>query len=326
MIPNRPGALVRGSNDGRQKLVNLTDDEMGNSNQIPSLTFGLSDCGRVREANQDQFLIAELVKSMLVSATTLELGERVFGRVQGEILLVADGMGGHAAGEQASQLAISHLVHRLLNSVHWFFHGDDGNEDDFVANLQDLMQDANAKILRESARNSKVRGMGTTLTMAHRIGRRMFVVHAGDSRCYLYRNGAVEQLTTDHTLARQMVEKGGMRPEDESTSRWSNVLWNVLGGNSNDEVVAEARRVDLEEGDLIVLCSDGLHRYVDAEMLAEVLSVTEDPESACRTLIDLANSSGGQDNVTVVVAKPDLSVATKRTFLPEAAPKLASNR
>ena len=136
----------------------------------------------------------------------------------------------------------------------------------------------------------------------------------------MYRNGAVEQLTTDHTLARQMVEKGGMRPEHESMSRWSNVLWNVLGGNSNDEVVAEARRVDLEDGDRIVLCSDGLHRYVNEEMLAEVLSVTEDPESACRTLVDFANASGGQDNVTVVVAKPDLSLSTDRSFLLEAEP------
>ena len=307
-------------------LMNLTDQDMGNRKQTRSSTFGLSDCGRVRETNQDQFLIAELTKSMLVSATTLELGERVFGCVQGEILLVADGMGGHAAGEHASHLAISHLVHRLLNSVHWFFQGDDGKEDDFVANLQNLMQDTNEKILLESAKNASVRGMGTTWTMAHRIGRRMFVVHAGDSRCYLYRNGAVEQLTTDHTLARQMVEKGGMRPEHESMSRWSNVLWNVLGGNSNDEVVAEALRVDLEDGDLIVLCSDGLHRYVTEEMLAEVLSVTEDPESACRTLIDFANASGGQDNVTVVVAKPDLSLTSHRSFLPEADPKQASSK
>lgn len=320
MVLERLNTLGGIGNEGIKKPVHLVDDEMRNSKQLPSLTFGLSDCGRVREVNQDQFLIAELVKSMLVSATTLELGERVFGRVQGEILLVADGMGGQAAGEKASHLAISHLVHRLLNSVHWFFHGDDGNEDDFVANLQNLMQDTNAKILRESAKNSNVRGMGTTLTMVHRIGRRMFVVHAGDSRCYLYRNGAVEQLTTDHTLARQMVEKGGMRPEHESMSRWSNVLWNVLGGNSNDEVVAEARRVDLEDGDRIVLCSDGLHRYVNEEMLAEVLSVTEDPESACRTLVDFANASGGKDNVTVVVAKPDLSLSTDRSFLLEAEP------
>lgn len=299
---------------------------MENSRQIPSSTYGLSDCGRIRQANQDQFLIAELAKSMRVSATTLELGERVFGRIQGEILLVADGMGGHAAGQQASQLAISHLVNSLLNSVHWFFHGDDANEDEFVRNLQGSMQDANAKILSESARNTKVRGMGTTLTMAHRIGRRMFVVHAGDSRCYLYRNGAVEQLTTDHTLARQMVEEGGMRPEDEPTSRWSNVLWNVLGGNSDSEVVAEARRVDLEEGDLIVLCSDGLHRYVSAAMLAEVLTVTEDPESACQTLVDFANASGGQDNITVIVSRPDLSENTERIFLPDSGPTVASPR
>jgi len=273
--------------------------------------------------NQDQFLIAELSKLMLVSSTILELGERVFGRVQREIFLVADGMGGHAAGEQASRLAIGHLVRRLLYRVHWFFHGDDGNEDEFASNLQGLIQDTNARILREFAKNSQQRGMGTTLT--HRIGKRMFVVHAGDSRCYLYRNGAVEQLTTDHTLARQMVEVGGMRPEDESGSRWSNVLWNVLGGNSNEEVVAEARRVDLEKGDMIILCSDGLHRYVDAKMLAEVLSVTQQLEAACRTLIDYANASGGQDNVTVVVSRPDLSKIGDRVCSAGIDPPLADD-
>lgn len=166
--------------------------------------------------------------------------------------------------------------------------------------------------------------MGTTLTMAHPIERRMFVVHAGDSRCYLYRNGGVEQLTTDHALARQMVEKSGMRPEDESISRWSNVLWNVLGGNSNDKVVAETRSVDLEEGDLIVLCSDGLHRYVDARMLAGLLSVTEEPEAACQTLIAFSKASGAQDNVTVVVARPDLSETADRVFSLEADAKLTS--
>ena len=150
---------------------------------------------------------------MLVSATTLDLGVRVFERVRGEILMVADGKRGHAAGEQASRLAISHLARRVSNRVHWFFHGDDGNDDDFFSDLQTLMQDANERILHESAENWMVRVMGTTLTMAHPIGRRMFVVHAGDIRCYLYRNCGVEQLTTDHTLARQMVEKSGMRPE-----------------------------------------------------------------------------------------------------------------
>ena len=100
MILKRLEILISISNESSQKPVNLTDDDMGNSKQMPSFTFGLSDCGRVREVNQDQFLIADLIKSMLVSATTLELGERVFGHVQGEILLVADGMGGMLRGNR----------------------------------------------------------------------------------------------------------------------------------------------------------------------------------------------------------------------------------
>jgi protein phosphatase len=266
--------------------------------------FGASVRGRVRETNQDQYLIAQLNKSMLVSSTTLPLEERLFGNTQGEVLLVADGMGGHAAGEKASRLAIVHLVRRLLNSVHWFFRGDGDREKEFVENLRLLLKDADDRLLLESSRNMDQRGMGTTLTMALLVGRRMYVVHAGDSRCYLIRDGVAEQLTTDHTLARQMVESGGLKPEDEADSQWSNVLWNVLGGHADEELIAEVRRIDLESGDLIVLCSDGLHRYVDNERLAAVVTEAGSPEVACRQLIGIANESGGEDNITVVVSRP----------------------
>jgi protein phosphatase len=271
-------------------------------------SFGVSDCGRVREANQDQFLIAQLTKSMLVSATTLELEQRLFGNIQGEVLLVADGMGGHLAGERASRIAIGHLVRRLLNSVHWFFQGDDDDQEKeaaFIENLRALLQDAHARILRESAQNADQRGMGTTLTMAHLAWPRMYVVHAGDSRCYLIRDGNAEQLTTDHTLARQMVESGGLKPEEEAGSKWSNVLWNVLGGHANGDLIAEVRRVDLQKGDVVVLCSDGLHRYIDERQLAHIVTQSDSPEAACRRLIAMANHAGGEDNVTVVVSKPE---------------------
>lgn len=254
--------------------------------------------------NEDQFLIARLNKSMLVSATSLSLEERLYGSVQGEVLLVADGMGGHAAGEKASRLAIGHLVRRLLNSVHWFFQGDDDNENEFIEDLQALLKDAHARILRESAKNVDQRGMGTTLTMAHLVWPRLYVVHAGDSRCYLIRDGVAEQLTTDHTLARQMVESGGLKPEDEADSRWSNVLWNALGGHVDCELTAEVRRADLEHGDAIVLCSDGLHRYVGKEQLAAVVTESESPQAACKRLIEIANNAGGEDNITVVVSRP----------------------
>ncbi|OYP31037.1 PP2C family protein-serine/threonine phosphatase [Rhodopirellula sp. MGV] len=271
-----------------------------------SETFGLTDIGRHRAINQDQFLIAELSKSMLVSASSLDEipAGRFYGRMQGQVLLVADGMGGHAAGEKASSVAAQHLITRLLNSVHWFFHSDADNEDDFVNALRQLLRDAHSRVLAEARDDLENAGMGTTLTMAYINWPTMYVVHAGDSRCYLIRDGNVKQLTTDHTLARQMVEAGGMRPEDEATSRWSNVLWNVLGGHGEREILAEVHRVDLHPHDSILLCSDGLYRYLDNHKLGQLVSQQSDASLLCRELIDLANDAGGEDNITVVVAHP----------------------
>ena len=293
------------------------ENEISELNDIPrdmdtddlsmSTAFGMTDVGRVRETNQDQFLIAQLNKSMLVKSTSLDLHHRsrLFGSVQGQLLLVADGMGGHAAGEKASSLAVDHLIGRLLNSVNWFFQVDEHCEQEFVNALKEMLQDAHTRILCEASKNSAQQGMGTTLTMAHLVWPRMYVVHAGDSRCYLIRGGEARQLTTDHTLARQLVEAGGLNPEDEAKSRWSNVLWNVLGGNRDGGLMAEVRKAELQSGDTIVLCSDGLHRYLDEETIAKVVSEEPDPRSVCRRLVQMANDEGGEDNITVVVCKPE---------------------
>lgn len=275
---------------------------------------GATDAGRVRPSNQDQFLIAQLNKSMRVSATSLTLDERLYGHVQGEILLVADGMGGHAAGEKASRLAIGHLVRQLLGSVHWHFQGDEDDETQFRKNLQQLLKKAHARILMESAQHLDQRGMGTTLTMAYLVWPTLYVVHAGDSRCYLVRNRKAIPLTTDHTLARQMVEAGGLKPEEEADSKWSNVLWNVLGGRADGELTADVRREELRAGDAIVLCSDGLHRYIDEAKLARVVSEAASPAEACERLIELANQAGGEDNITVVVSRPEAEDLQKTTW------------
>ena len=273
---------------------------------IQVTAYGATDVGQKRSVNQDQFLIAELNKSMLISSTSLSMEgrPRLFGRVQGQVLLVADGMGGHAAGEKASSLAIDHLITRLLNSVHWFFQSESEDENQFVDSMKRLFQDAHSRILAESAEHLDQRGMGTTLTMAYIMWPRMYVIHAGDSRCYLIRNHEAEPQTTDHTLARQMVEAGGMKPEDESTSRWSNVLWNVLGGTAETELSAEVRRVDLLPGDMVLLCSDGLYRYFDDKQLATHVRESDSLQDICQSLIDAANEAGGEDNITVVVARP----------------------
>ena len=277
---------------------------------------GATHRGRVRENNQDQFLIAQLNKSMRISATSMPLGDRLYGGVRGEVLLVADGMGGHAAGEKASHLAIEHFVRRLLSSIHWHFHGEKEREAEFIEDLKRLLQDAHTRILLESAQHPDQRGMGTTLTMAYIVWPRMYVVHAGDSRCYLVRDGNAQQITTDHTLAHQMVEAGGLKPEDEADSKWSNVLWNVLGGRSDgSDVMAEVRRVDLKSRDRIVLCSDGLHRYVDTNMLAAVITSCDEPSESCERLIQMANDAGGEDNVTVIVSQPKSDETTNTTWI-----------
>ena len=281
--------------------------------------FGLSDIGLQRSSNQDQFLVARLNKSMLVSSTSLPIGvpSRLYGQDRGWVLLVADGMGGHAAGETASSLAIDHLTRELLNSVHWYFLDGRDNEAEFVDNLKILLQKAHSRILFESAQHDSQRGMGTTLTMAYLIWPRLYVAHAGDSRCYLIRKGTAGQLTTDHTLARQMVESGGLKPEDEAGSKWSNVLWNVLGGRADGQLVAEIHRAELLPGDSVVLCSDGLHRYVDSEQLAQIIDESADPQVACQRLIKIANDAGGEDNITVIVCQPNEGVVDHSTWIEE---------
>ncbi|MEM6980221.1 MAG: protein phosphatase 2C domain-containing protein [Planctomycetota bacterium] len=269
---------------------------------------GLTDVGRKRADNQDQFLIAELRKSMMVRATSLPVhsDSRLFGGARGQVLVVADGMGGHASGRRASSIAVDNLISQLLNRVHWFLQRDDDAEEEFVHSLQRLLRRAHAKVLSEAANDASNRGMGTTLTMAHIVWPHLYVVHAGDSRCYLIRDGVCRQLTTDHTLARQMVEAGGLKPEEEASSRWSNVLWNVLGGSGEQELLADVQRFELQPGDSLVLCSDGLSRYLSHQMIADVVvDGGHDVQAICHRLVAMANDAGGEDNITVVVSQPD---------------------
>lgn len=266
---------------------------------------GATDTGRKRENNQDAFLIGRLAKSMLVGVNSLgiEPRTRLVGDDRGWLMLVADGMGGHAGGERASALAIQYLVKRLLNNVHWFIHLTPSEEQQFIAGLKSLLHDTHHEIQLAGRRDSALEGMGTTLTMAYLVWPTLYVLHAGDSRCYLVRNSHAQCLTTDHTLARRMVESGGLSPEDETASRWSNVLWNVLGGSSEEQLKAEVHQVQLQPGDTIVLCSDGLHRYLSDAALVRILSAGRSCSEACQTLIDLANAHGGEDNITVIVAQ-----------------------
>jgi protein phosphatase len=143
--------------------------------------------------------------------------------------------------------------------------------------------------------------MGTTLTMAYVLWPRLYVVHAGDSRCYLLREGAMEQVTTDQTIAQKLVEQGTLTPDQARASRWNHVLWSCIGGGSPDLSV-EVYKTNLRVGDSLLLCTDGLTTVVSDCRIHELLTQSPGAAEACRRLCDAANEAGGPDNSTVVVA------------------------
>ncbi len=272
--------------------------------QIDVQSGGLSDTGKLRSDNQDQFLVADLTRSVIVRSGSLEFeqGARLFGRPMGHLFLVADGMGGHRGGNEASKFAVQFCVNAILNSTSWVASVGPANEDLFVDDLKSVLEKAHQAIEERSKTTDGYKGMGTTLTMAYVDWPRMFVVHAGDTRCYLFRNNKLRLVTRDHTVANEMMKNGRLAPEELERSHWSNVLVNALGAGARS-VYPDIYKLDLQEDDSIMLCSDGLNKHVSDLQIGRTLSAVSDPQSVCEELVSLANQGGGSDNITVVMAK-----------------------
>jgi PPM family protein phosphatase len=265
--------------------------------------FGLTDAGKVRPVNEDQFLMADSNKSMLIHQTSLSHDDhtRLFGGSQGKLLLVADGMGGHAEGKRASTIAVQTVANYILNTMPWFFRLEEGDDGDLKDELRESLEEGQKSIEAAAQAEAGRRKMGTTLTMAYLLWPRLYVVHAGDSRCYLLRNGRLQQITKDHTIAQQMVERGALTPEEAEQSRWSHVLWNCIGGGTHD-LNPDVYRATLQVGDTLLLCTDGLNKCVKDDEIRDALGKKGSAEQTCNRLVNMANDLGGPDNVTVLVA------------------------
>jgi serine/threonine protein phosphatase PrpC len=277
--------------------------------------FGLTDRGQVRHKNEDQFLVADLCKSMTVLQTSLPEEDRTrrFGVHHGKLLLVADGMGGVAGGEVASGVAVQSVTRYVLNTMPWFFRVQDGREEELEGELRTALEACQRSV--EAAANGAAFGqhrMGTTLTMAYLLWPRLYVVHAGDSRCYLVRGGRAHQVTRDHTVAQQMVERGLMSPEQAEESRWSHVLWNCIGAGTTT-LQPEVYKATLQAGDTVLLCTDGLTKHVSPGRIVELLERAGTTEEVVRRLVDAANAAGGSDNITVVVGRLQIADGTDET-------------
>ena len=265
---------------------------------------GVTDVGKVRERNEDHFLIGELNKSMLVHQTSLSVEDhtRLIGKTQGHIYVVADGMGGAAAGERASKVAIRTIMQYVLNLMPWFYRLAIKHEDELIDELKEALHRAESALRTEMMAAPERMGMGTTITLAYVLWPRVYIVHVGDSRCYLVTKKGVQQVTRDHTVAQEMLERQEATEEELKGTRWSHMLLNVVGGPSRQKPGPDVLRAELEGGESLLLCTDGLTGVLSDAQLTEILSEPGDAQAKCKRLIGAANAAGGPDNITVILA------------------------
>ena len=279
----------------------------------------VTDIGQKRPENEDHFLIADLVKAVRIQSTSLGYDDQseVSGQSHGKVLLVADGMGGHAAGRRASTLAVDETINYMVNRMQWFaFNKLNAGVDDsepLSADLVSTLKYCQRRIQNEAKWNPDKRGMGTTLTVAIVDWPTLHIVHVGDSRCYLDHEEELQQLTRDHTVAQAFVDAGHISESVAEESPLSNALWNVVGGPSRD-LEPEVYNAELSIGDTLLLCTDGLTKHVSDESIAAVVRKQQTAKQACEELIEMANAGGGSDNITVLVARfADSSILTQET-------------
>lgn len=237
--------------------------------------FGLSDVGRCRVTNEDNFFY--------------DTGIGLFA--------VADGMGGHAAGEVASQLAVDALVETIRDSD-----DDLADQGHVVARLKEAVREANRRIWASIETNEERRGMGTTLVALVTLNEHAIIGHVGDSRAYRLRDGRLEQLTADHSWVFEQVKAGLLSRDDAKNHPMRNIVTRALG--SQTDVTVDLSEQEAVPGDLFLLCSDGLNAMLSDEEIQSMLQEhRDDPEAACHALVEAANERGGEDNTTVIVLR-----------------------
>jgi serine/threonine protein phosphatase PrpC len=264
---------------------------------------GRTDVGKVRKTNQDQFLVASLRKVVDVHGTSIPRAYRdsFDSGARALLLLVADGVGGRPGGEVASSATLDAVVSYVTNSMRCFYKLDEQIPTDLLAELAEVVRKSHDVLLARGQEQPESAGMATTLTMAHVLWPRAYIVQIGDSRCYHQRGGDLHQVTRDQTVGQDLIDHGALLPEEAARSPYGHVLLQAIGGEHGVQPVIS--RVDLERGDALLLCTDGLSKHVSDRAIAVAMTDTATAEDATQTLVAAALEDGGSDNVTVVVGR-----------------------
>ena len=316
--------------------ASASDESVGSASEAPAggvgisgtgienRYYGMTDVGLVREHNEDNFLVADVAEARRglesLDAGATHATAHVHGR--GAIYAVCDGMGGAAAGEVASQMAVDTIYE-------FFVHLKQPNDrDHFARRIVASVEEAGNRIFSAAKMDRTRRGMGTTATVAGLVDKVLFVGQVGDSRAYVLRNRTLTQITKDQSLVNQLIEAGQLTEDEAEAFEHSNIILQALG--TTEEVTVDLTFLELRRGDRLMMCSDGLSGLVHPDMMTEVLIETPDLSEACSKLIEMANVGGGHDNITVVCvdfdgealaeASPDDDVVYQQYPLPTGLP------
>lgn len=263
--------------------------------------YGLTDKGKVRKDNEDHFVVAEIHRTVDVLAGSLSpqvLASRI-GTSSAHLLAVADGVGGGPDGDVASERTAAAVL-SYVGSTAICFHGlDVDTEHKLLGTLEETIKEVHTELLSEAG-SPNVKSPATTLTLVLLVWPRAYLVHVGDSRAYVRRRGRVQSMTRDQTFGEYMVSAGAWSEDQATKFRTAETLASAIGGT---ELTPSVGLIDLEPGDSLMLCTDGLTRHVSDERIEEVLAMPIDSRAMAEKLLAEALEAGGTDNISVVVAR-----------------------
>lgn len=265
--------------------------------------FGVTHRGHVRADNQDQFLMCTVHPQVVIHGSSLPEGVALpmRGTRLATLLVVADGVGGAAAGSEAARLATESVMRYVSTTMRCYHTVGSRSDEEFLTALRAAAQEAHDAVTAEASTRTDQRRMATTLTVSITVWPWMYFLQVGDSRGYIYQAGTLRQVTRDQTLAQQLVDDGALKREDMDRSPLKHVLSSAIG---SDVATPEVTRIDItDRGSTLLLCSDGLTKHVSDKEIAEHLGRMQSSEQVGKELLDLALKRGGADNVTLIVVR-----------------------
>ena len=265
--------------------------------------YGLTHTGLVRKTNQDHFLISSLRKHMQVHHTSLPDVDQLplEGQRLAYVAMVADGVGSGSRGEDASRHAIEKISDYVAHSMECYYTSDGTDEQAFSDALEEAAMRCHAAVVKQAEEEDPDgRGMATTLTLALSVWPQTYLLQIGDSRCYLFQDEVLTQISRDQTMAQELIDRGVFSRSEADRTRWAHVLSSAIGGKQTAPVVT---RIDRKWNDVGLLCSDGLTKHVSDDRIAERLRAMTSAKQVCQDLLQDALDDGGSDNITIIVGR-----------------------